>query len=60
MTQPTTPAPIHCSFCGAHQDTVEDIVTGFACAICDNCLDLACDVVAKARAQRAAKARVPA
>lgn len=60
MTRPTTPAPVHCSFCGIHEDDVADMVQRDSAAICDGCIALAHAIVTKAQERRAAKARVMA
>jgi len=45
-----------CSFCGKSKAEVERLVAGPKVYICDACVDLAAEVVAEGRAEKAAKA----
>ena len=47
---------IRCSFCGKPKAEVERLVTGPKVYICDACVDLAAEIVAEGRAEKAAKA----
>ena len=46
---------IRCSFCGKPKAEVERLVAGPTVYICDACVDLAAEVVAEGRAEKAAK-----
>src|SRR5262249_38490999 len=45
-----------CSFCGKSKAEVERLVAGPKVYICDACVDLAAEIVAEGRAEKAAKA----
>jgi ATP-dependent Clp protease ATP-binding subunit ClpX len=40
-----------CDFCGKHQDYVKVLIAGNKVHICDECIDVCADVIAKKRAE---------
>jgi hypothetical protein len=47
MADPTNKTSVTCSFCGKHQDEVRKMVAGPTVYICDECIDLCNDIIAK-------------
>ena len=35
---------VHCSFCGKREDQVKRLIAGPGVFICDECVDLCCDI----------------
>jgi len=48
------PPTYYCSFCGKSQKEVEQLIAGPSVFICDECIDLCADIVAKKRLATAA------
>lgn len=46
-----------CAFCGKNDDECDDLVAGPTVLICGDCIDLARDIVVRARARRAKQAK---
>ncbi|HVC43363.1 MAG TPA: ClpX C4-type zinc finger protein [Candidatus Binataceae bacterium] len=43
----TAPGKLVCSFCGKSQDEVRSLIAGPAAFICDECIDLGCEMLAE-------------
>ena len=48
----TSGATLRCSFCGKHQRQVDKLIAGPGVYICNQCVDLCVQIIAKERPKR--------